>query len=280
MCQEKQFMYRDFEDFKSIQNNKNLKHIRGKCMSRNTITRVVVAASLISALSLTSCNTTTKLIKHGKLEVQTKMSDTMFLDPIEDNKKIVLLQIRNATDKSGLDIASQVKSAVEGKGYRVVTDPKLANLMIQANILQVGKSTLEDPFQLLSGGYGSGLAGFGTGAALSGALGGSGRSMLGVGLLAGVGNSILDAAVEVVNFTMITDLQISEKASGAYVDESSDTSLKQGASGFKKNAWKSKTNWKKYQTRVMSVAKKTNLKFEEAAPELVSGLVNSIAGVL
>ena len=104
--------------------------------------------------------------------------------------------------------------------------------------------------------------------------------MLGLGLVAGIGNTILDAAVEVVNFTMITDLQISEKADGSYVDESSDASLKQGTSGYKKNTWKSKTNWKKYQTRVVSVAKKTNLKFEEAAPELVSGLVNSIAGVL
>ena len=249
-------------------------------MFRKVATQTVITVSLISILSLTGCNTTTKLIKHGKLEVQTKMSDTIFLDPIEDNKKIVLLQIRNTTDKSGLDIASQVKSALEGKGYRVVTDPKLASVMIQANILQVGKSTLEDPFQLLSGGYGSGLAGFGTGAALSGALGGSGRSMLGVGLLAGVGNSILDAAVEVVNFTMITDLQISEKASGAYVDESSDASLKQGTSGYKKSAWKEKTNWKKYQTRIMSVAKKTNLKFEEAELELISGLVSSISGLL
>lgn len=249
-------------------------------MRRKAITRVVVTASLISVLSLTSCTTTTKLIKHGKLEVQTKMSNTVFLDPIADDKKTVLLQIRNTTDKSGLDIISQVKAAVQGKGYRVVTDPKLANIMIQANILQVGKSTLENPFEALSGGYGSGLAGFATGATLGGALGGSGRSMLGAGLLAGAANTILDAAVEVVNFTMITDLQISEKADGVVVEDSSDSSLKQGTSGYKKNSWKEKTSWKRYQTRIMSVAKKTNLKFEEAKPELISGLVSSISGLL
>ena len=245
-------------------------------MLKKVTIQVVVTVSLISVFSLTSCNTTTKLIKHGKLEVQTKMSSTVFLDPIADDKKTVLLQIRNTTDKSDLDIASQVRSAVQGKGYKIATDPKLANVMIQANILQVGKSTLDNLFEVLSGGYGSGLAGFGTGAALGSAFGSSGRGMLGAGLLTGAANTILDAAVEVVNFTMITDLQISEKANDIIVDESSDANLKQ----YKKNSWKEKTNWKKYQTRIMSVAKKTNLKFEEAAPELVSGLVNSIAGVL
>ena len=249
-------------------------------MRRKTIIQTVAAVSLIFVFGITSCNTTTKLIRHGKLEVQTKMSDTVFLGPVADDKKTVLLQIRNTTDKSGLDIASQVRSAVQGKGYKIVTDPKFANVMIQANILQVGKSTLEDPFELLSGGYGSGLVGFGTGAALSGVFGSSGRGMLRAGLLTGAANTILDAAVEVVNFTMITDLQISEKADGEIVDESSDANLKQGNSGFKKSTWKSRTNWKRYQTRIVSLARKTNLKFEEAAPELVTGLVNSIAGVL
>jgi hypothetical protein len=249
-------------------------------MFRKVATKAMVVVSLISVCSLTSCNTTTKLIKHGKLEVDTRMSETVFLEPIADNKKTVLLQIRNTTDKSGLDIASQVKAAVQVKGYKVVTDPGLANVMIQANILQVGKSTLDDPFQVLTGGYGSGLAGFSTGVALGGAFGSSGRGILGAGLLAGAANTILDAAVEVVAFTMITDLQISEKANGSYVEESSDANLKQGTSGAKKSTWKEKTNWKRYQTRIVSAAKKTNLRFEEAEPELVSGLVNSIAGIL
>ena len=243
--------------------------------------KYIVVAVLATGMSgLVGCNTTTKIIKHGKLEVETKMSETIFLDPIEDEKRTVLLQIRNTSDKSGLDIESKIRSAVENKGYRIVNSPKQANIMIQANILQVGKSTLENPFEALSGGYGSGLEGFATGAALAGATGGSGRSMLGIGLLAGVGNTILDAAVEVVTFTMTTDLQISEKADGEYVSESSDASLKQGTSGYKKSTWEKKTNWKKYQTRIMSVGKKTNLKFEEAEPKLTEGLVKSISGLL
>ena len=243
--------------------------------------KYLLVAVLATGMSgLVGCQTTTKIIKHGKLEVQTKMSDTIFLDPIDEDKRTVLLQIRNTLDKSGLNIESKIRSAVESKGYMIVSSPKKASIMIQANILQVGKSTLENPFEALSGGYGSGLEGFMTGAALGGAFGGSGRDALGVGLIAGIGNTILDAAVEVVNFTMITDLQISEKVDGNFVTESSDASLKQGNSGYKKSTWEQKTNWKRYQTRIMSVAKKTNLKFEEAEPKLTEGLIKSISGLL
>ena len=234
----------------------------------------------LSIVSMVGCNTTTKIIKHGNLAVETKMSDTVFLDPLEDNKRTVLLQIRNTSDKSGLEIESKIRSAIESKGYEIVNSPKKANIMIQANVLQVGKSTLENPFEAMRGGYGSGLEGFAAGTALGGAFGGSGKSMLGIGLVTGIGNTILDAAVEVVNFTMITDLQISEKAEGQYVSESSDAELKQGTSGSKKSTWEQKSNWKRYQTRIMSVAKKTNLKFEEAEAKLTEGLVKSISGLL
>ena len=179
---------------------------------KKQIKKYVIIAILLSGItSLTGCNTTTKLIKHGSLAVETKMSDSVFLDPIDEDRRTVLLQIRNTSDKSGLEIEGKIRSAIESKGYTIVNSPKKANIMVQANILQVGRSTLENPFEAISGGYGSGLQGFATGAAIAGATGDSGRSMLGVGLITGIGNTMLDAAVEVVNFTMITDLQISAK---------------------------------------------------------------------
>jgi len=103
----------------------------------------------------------------------------------------------------------------------------------------------------------------------------------GVGaLVGGIGGTIADAMVEVVNYSMITDLQISEKASGHVVNEASNASLKQGTSGHKTSSWSEKSNWKKYQTRIISSAKKTNLKFEAALPELKQGLIQSISGLL
>lgn len=249
-------------------------------MNKKIYSYLIILLLSLAVFNLTGCGTTQKLIKHGKLEVQTKMSDTVFLDPIDDDKKTVILQIRNTTDKEGLDIEAQIKSAIEAKGYKVVNKSKDANIMIQANILQVGKSTLEDPFAILSGGYGATFEGMAAGAMIAGATGGSGKDMLGYGLLAGVANTILDAAVEVVQYSMVTDLQISEKTADNIVSETSNALLKQGTSGYKKSDWQEKTNWKKYQTRIISVAKKVNGKFTEAQPELVQGLVRSISGLL
>ncbi|WP_323732727.1 complement resistance protein TraT [Candidatus Bandiella euplotis] len=85
-------------------------------MNKKISSYVIIFLLSLAVFNLTGCGTTQKLIKHGKLEVQTKMSDTVFLDPIDDDKKTVILQIRNTTDKEGLDIEAQIKSAIEAKG--------------------------------------------------------------------------------------------------------------------------------------------------------------------
>ena len=235
-----------------------------------------VSLTIASILLLNGCSAIDKSIKHGTLDVQTKMQETVFLDPVADNKRTVVLQIRNTSDKKDLDIVSEIKTAIEDKGYKIVTDPNKANFMIQANILQVGKSTQEDPFSSLTSGYGGALAGGTVESLVSNDYAGAGIGALAGGLI----GTVADAAVQVVNYQMITDLQISEKADGDVVTESSNAQLKQGTSGSKSSSWSQKTKWKKYQTRIISVAKKTNLKLEVALPELKRGLVQSISGLL
>jgi hypothetical protein len=240
----------------------------------HNIKNLILAITL--AVLVAGCSAIDKQIKHGTLDVQTKMSETVFLDPVPDNKKTVVLQIRNTSDKQDLSILSEIKTAIEDKGYKIVSDPNKAHFMIQANILQVGKSTEDDPFGAMHSGFGGAIAGGIIGSSVS-----NNHSGVGVGALAGgLVGMVADAAVQVVNYRMITDLQISEKAEGNIVTEGSNAQLKQGSSGDKTSSWTQKTSWKKYQTRIISVAKKTNLKFELALPELKSGLVQSIAGLL
>jgi hypothetical protein len=241
----------------------------------NILSRILLIIASVSLLN--GCSAIDKSIKHGTLDVQTRMSETVFLDPVADDKKKVILQIRNTSDKKDLEIQSEIKIAIEDKGYKIVTDPNKAHYMIQANILQVGKSTNEDPFSSLSSGFGGALAGGTMGALIS-----NNDSMgMGIGALAGgLIGTVADSAVQVINYQMITDLQISEKADSATVTESSNAQLKQGSSGNKSSSWSEKSKWKKYQTRIISVAKKTNLKFELALPELKRGLIQSISGLL
>lgn len=233
---------------------------------------ITIAVSVL----FTGCSAIDKQMKYGTLEVQTKMSETIFLDPVEDCKKTVILQIRNTSDKRDLDILTEIKAAIQEKGYIIVSDPSKAHYMIQANILQVGKSTDKDQFGGLNSGFGGALAG-----GMAGAMITNDNMGMGVGALAGaVVGTIADSAVQVVNYRMITDLQISEKASGDIISETSNSKVKQGANSTKTSGWSEQSSWKKYQTRVISVATKTNLKFELALPELKRGLIQSISGLL
>lgn len=85
--------------------------------------------------------------------------------------------------------------------------------------------------------------------------------------------------VEDINYTMVTDLQISER-SKATVTTDNIAALKQGTSGVKVQTSTEQGNRAKYQTRVVSNANKVNLKFEEAKPVLEAQLAKSIAGIM
>ncbi|WP_429362617.1 complement resistance protein TraT [Paraburkholderia sp. MM5496-R1] len=79
--------------------------------------------------------------------------------------------------------------------------------------------------------------------------------------------------------TAITDVQIKERQhSGVASHENSTHNLHQGNSGGTTVTYSEDTNYRTYQTRILSVANKVNLEFAEAAPPLCSGLVRVIAG--
>ena len=87
-----------------------------------------------------------------------------------------------------------------------------------------------------------------------------------------------DAMVEDINYTMVTDIQISEKTATS-VKTDNVAALKQGTSGYKVQTSTLTGSKHKYQTRVVSSANKVNLKFEEAKPLLEDQLAKSVANI-
>lgn len=236
--------------------------------------KLIVAALFITTVS--GCSAIQTSVKKRNLDVQTQMSQTVFLDPVASDKKTVYLQLKNTSDKQDIDVRDTVKNSVISKGYTIVEDPNDAYYWIQANILKVSKSDLSEAKGLLNNGYGSAIAG-----GVVGAQFGSGSGAVSMGLLGAAAGFIGDALVEDITYLMITDLQISEKAkSNVIITESNEAQLKQGTSGYKSVASSEIVNRKKYQTRIMSTANKANLEFIEAQPVLVMGLGKSIAGIL
>ena len=242
-----------------------------------------IAKTVALALSfslLTGCAAGQLALSKRNLDVQTKMSDTIFLDPVNPEQRTVFLQIRNTSDKPDFDISQDLKAAVQSKGYTVTSNPKTANYILQANILQVGKTDPTAADAIFRSGYG-GTATAAIGGALAiAAFGGNGRSMAGAGLAFGIAETIAGALVKDVYYSAITDLQIQEKTSdNTQVQVNSTHNLKQGNSGTSQVTYTKNSNMQSYQTRIMSSANKVNLSFEEALPELRSGLVRSISGL-
>ena len=63
------------------------------------------------------------------------MSDTVFLEPVSPDKRIVYVRVRNTTDKD-IQVDQAIKSSIESNGFTVTNNPDEAYFMIQANILQ------------------------------------------------------------------------------------------------------------------------------------------------
>ncbi|WP_371188005.1 complement resistance protein TraT [Thalassotalea maritima] len=226
------------------------------------------------SVSLSGCGALHTSVKKRNLDVQTKMSSTVWLDPVSADKRTVFLQLRNTSDKPALTYESEVRNAIAAKGYQVIDDPELAHYWLQVNVLQVGRTDLRagDSF----GTFGSAVAGGAVGAQMGAGSGQVAAGVVGAGL-----GIIFDAMVDDNLFTMITDIQISEKVTnGVRVNQTETSVLLQGESGTKTQTSSEVVDRKKYQTRIVSIANKANLQFEEAEPALRQGLINSLSGML
>ena len=237
----------------------------------------LIASTLLIGLFISGCGAASTAIEKRNLEVQTKMSDSIFLEPVSPQKQIAYIRVRNTTDKD-INIEDQIKAAVEARGFKVVTNPDEAYFMIQANILQVGKTDATDKDSALKSGFGGGVLGAG----ISMATGGSGNN-IGIGAAVGaVVGLVADTMVKDIYYSMVTDVEIRQRPT---LDESIYQSEKnysdQGTtSTIRQDVSTNNAQWKIYRTRVVSTANKVNLEFEEAQAELTKGLARSLSGLL
>ena len=251
---------------------------------------------VVGFMVLAGCAATHTAINKRELDVQTKMSNSIFLDPVAPALQTVYVQIKNTSDKPELELGQDIRNTITSKGYRIVTDPNAAHYLFQVNILQVGKADLRATEKALEGGFNGTLSGALAGAAV-GAMGSNHHdAIVGMTVLGAVAGTVIDAVVKDVAYSIITDVQVSERlaqakevkvqettSTGAAVVKDSVLERSTNLSGETKNRKTRSTEteqWKRYQTRIISTANKTNLKFEDALPELIRGLKNAIGGIM
>ena len=244
---------------------------------------MALTAVLALTMALSGCAAVHTSIAKKDLDVQTKMSDTIFLDPVEPDQRTIYLNIRNTSDKSNFDIAGPVARVLQGKGYTISNNPKTAHYWLQVNVLSVDKASPTAAENALRAGYGGVITGAAVGTAIGAAMDGWGGA--GIGGLAGaaalgIADTVASAAVKDVMYMAITDVEIAEKAeAGVLIRQDNQQDAKQGIGGSRRQTSTKVSNMNKYRTRVVSTANKVNLQYEEAANDLTNGLTRSISGL-
>lgn len=201
---------------------------------------------------LVACGAATTSIAKKDLKVETKMSSTIFLEPVSPAEKTIYLQVRNTSDKPNLDLTGPLYSALTHKGYAITHEAKAAHYVLQVNVLQAGEIDPDTRDEIMGRGFGDAIVGGLAGAGIGSLVSGHSDAVIAGALIGAAVGGIASAATKDVTYSVITDVQVTEKtASGSH----------------------------KHQTRIASSANKVNLKFEQAEPELVEGLAHSIAGI-
>lgn len=279
-------------------------------MSHNTFTRILRAIAVsLGVVALAGCATVTTLAEHHSLQSSTKMSSSIFLDPVANADHLVFLQVHNTTDKGSIGLAPALAAAIQAKGWRIVNDPAQAKVILQVNVLQVGKIQPNALQSALGGGYGAVLGSGVAGAGIAALSGGGGTAIGAAGLGAGAADFIGGLLVKNVTYSVITDVRVLQRgAKGQTFTVTHNTSANSGTasqsgdmrarllgallgqngsatstgSNVASNTGESYTEqsaYKIHQTRVVSYANQANLDWKDAEPVIKQGLVNTLSGL-
>ena len=148
--------------------------------------KTILFSSLL-IFAFVSCSTMHTVISKRNLDVQTKMSDTIWLEPAAANEKTVFIQIRNTSGKN-LNIEQKITNILTSKGYRIVNDPSEAKYWLQANILKVDKVNLDS-----DNGFSDAVLGAGIGGVLGAQRSGGAYTAIGWGLAGAAIGTLADA---------------------------------------------------------------------------------------
>lgn len=209
---------------------------------------------LISMLCLSACASHPGVGHRKSLDVHTKMSTVIFLDPVPASQQSVFLQIKNTSDYTVSDLEASIRKALEKKGYQIVEKPEQAHYLLQAQIVQMGVWDRQQAEQARMQGFGTAL--------------GDATSALS-----------LDACKEKV-YSLLSDLQISERV-GKTVEVKQKTPPKRAQrTPVAQAVVETETvHWKRYQSRVLSTADPISLKTDKAVRALVAGLIRTLTGI-
>ncbi len=104
-------------------------------MKRNRVVNIAILL-LCTMLTLPGC----AAISHMNMDVQAKMSDTIFLNPeVLESGKPIYVRVTNTSDFQEIDFGKVLKEKISASGRKLATNPKEAAYLLQANLLFLGE---------------------------------------------------------------------------------------------------------------------------------------------
>ena len=234
--------------------------------------KIILLALTTLVLAFSGCAAVDTAVKKRNLETQTKMSETIWLNPQFVGDRSIYVQVKN-TSTSNIALEQDIKNVLIGKGYKIVNTPNNANYWLQVNLLNVSKMDLKESEAALNG-----LTGAGIGATIGAYNTGSANTAIGWGIAGGIAGIVADAMVSDNFYTMVTDILVSERTPYKVAHEAVNATT-QGTRGVNMTQSANTTNMNKYQTGVVSTANQVNLKLQEAEPQLKAELLKVISNI-
>ncbi len=226
--------------------------------------RVVVLS--IALLALTGCAAVHTSIAKKDLDVQTKLSTSVFVDPVPPEKRKIYLEVRSAVmefDRNAFRSALNSQISSSGNGYTFVDSPDDAQYTMSVFVRNLEKASPSAAENYLA----SGFQGVAAGATLGVATGGGYRGAAAGGLIGGLVSTAANAMVKDVTYLLVADIQIKERAKkGVIVRKDSKINTNISDDGSATQTSSEVSNQKEYRTRVVTTANKANLELEEAQP--------------
>lgn len=248
-------------------------------MTKQSVKNIAVSAAILFASVIAAgCATTGEAISSRKLETSVKMSETIFLEPVEPAQQVVWIKIRNTSDRQDLDamtIQSIIRGKIEQRGYRVTNSPSEAHYRLQANVLYADhekKDLTEDAMMI--GGFGGGLL---AGSTIGGGRAAKTGAAVGGAVVGSVLGGLIGSMFQIDKWVLVVDIQISEKVAGG-VETTSAGNARAGKVRKTQTAT-GRSDFLNYQTRIIGTAKQTNMDWNIAQPILLNGFANSLAGI-
>ena len=233
---------------------------------------------VLAASHFLGCAATIRAIENRKLDVQAKMSQTIFLDPeiLAANNK-VFVRVTNTSDMQEIQFMDILKKKLEAKNLVVTLNPQEAGYMVQANLLYFGQAkqgvTIDTA---LAGGFGGTILGATLARdATLGAQMGAGLAGAAAGAL---GGALVGSMFHVDSWLGVTDVQIKE-LSAREVKSAIRSGLSQGNDTSVKTEQLITSNRQVYRTRIVVSAKQTNIDGKEACDVISERLASQIAGM-